>query len=364
MKRTDSSPSASAPGSSSGLVIIPADSPKLAQIRVEAVKLADLPVNEVVAPGKVEVNPNRVSRLPLPVPGRISEVLIKLGDAVSAGQPLLTIESPEVDAAQSAYVQAEAALTQAKAALVKAQADYDRVRDLYEHDAVAKKDVLNAESALIQAKAAVEQAKAAKEQALRRLKLLGVTPGDFRQPLVVRAPLSGKVLEINVVAGEYRNDTTAPVLTIADLRTVWVAANVPENSIRLIQIGKQVEITLDAYPGEVFHGRVARLGDTLDPQTRTVKVFVELENAQGRFRPEMFARLRYWESVQQMPVLPVGAVLQDDGQSVIFVEQSQGRFERREVVIGTRVGAMIAIVRGVSPGERVVVDGTVLLRNP
>src|SRR5215475_11470387 len=352
-----------------GVVIIPPDSPKLAQIRVEPIKLEAMPAGDVTAPGKVEVNPNRVSRVPLPVAGRVTRVLVKLGDSVAAGQPLLTLESPEANAATTACRQSESAVAQANAALVKAQADYDRATDLFAHDSIAKKEVINADSALKQSKAAVdlaragvEQAEAARAQALKVVGLLGIKPDDVKPQVVVRAPLCGKVLEIGIVAGEYRNDTTAPVLTIADLRAVWMTSDVPENSIRLISVGEFVDITLDAYPDQIFSGRVARIADTLDPKTRTIKVMIELNNAGGRLKPEMFGRIRHLEGVQETPALPVGAIVQDGGKNIIYVEQGKGRFEAREVVTGRRSGGLAPIVSGARPGERVVVDGVMLLR--
>ena len=361
---------------SPGIVIIPTDSPKLAQIRVEPIKLEPMPAGEVTAPGKVEVNPNRVSRVPLPVAGRVTRVLVKLGDGVAAGQPLLMIESPDVNSAtatfrqsESAVAQANAALSQANAALVKAQADYDRAADLFAHDSIARKEVINTDSALKQSKAAVdlawagvEHAEAARAQALKALGLLGIKPGDPKPQVVVRAPLAGKVLEIGIVAGEYRNDTTAPVLTIADLRAVWMTSDVPENSIRLISVGESVDITLDAYPDQTFSGRVARIADTLDPKTRTVKVMIELNNARGRLKPEMFGRIRHSEGVRETPALPSCAIVQDGGKNIIYVEQGKGRFEAREVVTGRRSGGLTPIVSGARPGERVVVDGVMLLR--
>jgi len=295
---------------------------------------------------------------------------------VAAGQPLLTLESPEANAAattyrqsESAVTQANASLSQANASLVKAQADYDRSSDLLEHGSIAKKEVINADSALKQSKAAVElagagveQAKAARAQALKALGLLGIKSGDAKPQVVVRSPLAGKVLEIGIVAGEYRNDTTAPVLTIADLRRVWMTSDVPENSIRLVSAGEFVDITLDAYPDQTFGGRVARVADTLDPKTRTIKVMIELDNARGRFKPEMFGRIRHLEAMRETPALPVGAIIQDGGKKIVYVEQDKGKFEAREVVTGNRSGDMVAIVSGLRPGERVVVDGVMLLR--
>ncbi len=343
-------------------VVLPPDSPMLAQIRRAPVAVQNLPTDEMVTAGKVEANPNRVSKVVLPVTGRVVSVLVKTGDAVKKDQPLLTMQSPDADAAMSAFLSAKAAEGQADVALGKAKADADRASDLFEHNAVAKKDVQAAGSALAQAEAALEQARASREQSMRRLTVLGLSPGGFDQQVVVRAPLSGKVLELSVVPGEFRNDTSVPVMTIADLSTVWVTAQVPETYIRFVQIGERVEIGLVAYPGRMFDGRVSRIADTVDPQTRTVKVQAELENRNGELRPEMFGTVHHIEATAPTPVVPAGAIIQSGDRSVVFVETAPGRFERRAVTVGARTGDVIRVVSGVAPGEHVVVDGAMLLQ--
>ena len=343
-------------------VALAADSPMLKQLKRERVALRDLPTDEIVAPGKLEANPNRVTKVVLPVAGRIASVLVKTGDAVKKDQPLLTIQSPDADAAMSAYLSARATETQSDVALTKAQADADRASDLFQHDAVAKKDVQAAESALAQAKAALEQAKASREQSLRRLTVLGLSPNGFDQQVVVRAPLSGKVLDLSVVQGEFRNDTTVPLMTIADLSTVWVASQVPESYIRFVQIGEPVEISLVAYPGEKFDGKVLRIADTVDPQTRTVKVQAELDNRAGRLRPEMYGSIHHIEATRPTVVVPAGAVIQNGDRSVVFVEAAPGRFEQRAVNVGPRAGDVVRIVSGVKQGDLVVTDGAMLLQ--
>ena len=347
---------------SPGLVALPGNSPKLRLIKVEPVRLQDVPIDEVTVAGKIEVNPNRVSRVVLPVAGRVVSVFVKLGDRVDSGAPLLALESPDADAAESAYIQAEATVTQARAALVKAQADFDRASDLYQHNAIAKKEVLSTENSLTQAKAAVEQAGAAKEQAARRLEILGLKAGTFGQQVIIRSPISGKVLELSVAPGEYRNDTTAALMTIADLSTVWVSANVPESYIRRVDVGEHVDITLLAYPGETFKGRVRRIADMVDPQTRTVKVQAELDNPAGKLLPEMYGSVRHVEDMHPEPVLPVGAIVHGDENSYVYVQLEPGKFQKTNVQTGKRSGDVISIVSGVKPGDRVVVDGAMLLQ--
>ncbi len=352
----------SGPPAQPGVVILPADSPKRKEIRVETIEAADVPRDEVDAPGKIEVNPNRVSHVVLPVAGRVTAVDVHVGDFVKQGQPVLTVESADIDAANSGFIQSQAAVSQARANLVKAQSDYDREKDLFEHDAVARKDVLSAENALAQAKSSLDQALAAEEGSRRRLQIYGLTPGRYGQRITVNAPISGKVLELSVVQGEFRNDTNAPVMTIADLSTVWVAADVPESKIRFIELGERVDLELAAYPGQVFHARVMRLGDTVDPQTRTIKVQAELENSGGRLRPEMYGRMHQIDSVVHVPVIPSGAIIQGDGQNAVWVERSPGKFEQVAVTLGNKAGDKVGVLSGLKAGDRVVVDGAMLLK--
>jgi cobalt-zinc-cadmium efflux system membrane fusion protein len=327
------------------------------------VELAEVSTDEIVAPGRVIANPNRIARVLLPAPGRILEVLAGLGSTVERGQSLLTLESPDADGAISGYRQAEAGERQAAAALTKVEADLERARDLYGVRAIAQKDLLSAENDLAQARGAADVAHAAREQAERKLDLLGLKPTDSRQRLVVRAPIDGKVLEISVAPGEYRTDTAAPLMTVADLSTVWIASDVPESSVRLIHVGDPVSIGLLAYPGETFVGRVARIADGLDPQTRTLKVYVELSNAQGRLRPEMFGTVRHAGAPRKMPVLPPGAIVQEYGRSTVFAERAPGQYERRQVTVGAPVSDRLPVLSGVQAGDRVVVDGAVLLKD-
>jgi membrane fusion protein, heavy metal efflux system len=350
-----------APVKTNQIVIAP-DSPKLKQVHVEKVVAGDVPANEVVAPGKIEVNPNRVSHVVLPLAGRVVNVMVKTGDAVTQGEPLLKLESPDADAGVSAYLQAQAQVAQARTALIKANMDLERVRDLYEHKAIANKEVLSAESAVAQGQATLDQAQAAVQQTQRKMELLGLKPGIFGQQISVSAPISGKILELNVVPGEFRNDLSASLITIADLSSVWVSSDVPESDIRFIDPGERLDIELTAYPGETFHGRVTRIADTVDPQTRTVKVRGELDNSHGRLRPEMFGKMRHVEGTTRMPLVPAAAILESEGANVVYREVSTGTFEPVTVTLASRVGDKIAVKSGLSVGDRVVTDGVMLLR--
>ena len=297
----------------------------------------------------------------MPVPGRIKRVLVGIGDSVEQDQPIFTIESPEISSATSSYRQAIARVGQTKVALTKAEADLSRLQELFANRAVAQKEVLNAQAVLAQAKSDVEQGQAQLEEGQRRFTILGLTAGVPNQEVVVRAPLSGKILEINVTAGEYRNDTSAPLMTIADLSILYMAADVPETQIRLITKNEAVKISLSAYAGELFLGRVTRIADTVDAATRTIKVRAELKNSFGRFRPDMFGEMRHEESFREVPVVPAGAIIQSDKNSIVWREKSAGVFEPVPVTFSKQNEGRVPVLSGLSAGDRIVTDGAMLL---
>ena len=343
-------------------IAIPPDSPKLQQIRVATVTTQNVAIDEVVAPGKVEVNPNRVSRVMLPVTGRVVGTPVRIGDSVVQGQPVLLLESSDADAALAADLQAAAAVSQAKTAYNKAKADYERYKDLFEQEAVAKKDYLAAEAALAQAQTALDQAEVGRRQAKARLDLLGLNPNELRQKIAVRAPIGGKILEMNAVAGEFRNDPNSPLMTIADLSSVWITSDVPENQIRMIRIGEHLQVQLTAFPDRTLQARVTRIADVVDPATRTVKVYAELSNPHGDYRPEMYGRVRHATQTRSLAAVPAGAVIQAASESYVYREIQHGEFERAPVETAGRVNNYIGILKGVRAGDRVVVDGAMLLR--
>jgi len=337
-------------------------SPQLARIRVGKVEAASVPVDEFDAPGKVELNPGRISRVSLPMAGRVRDVMVVLGDEVKQGQALLTLDSPDVATLNSSLRQAEANISQSKATLAKAEADLLRVRDLFGNRAIAQKEVLASETAVAQARSNLDQATSSRDEMSRKLSLLGLRPGSMDQIITVRAPVSGKVVDVAVAPGEYRNDTSAAVLTIADLSTVWVTADVPESRIRLIQKGEPVSITLAAFPDRTFTGRVKRIADQVDPQTRTIKVRAELSNPKGQFRPEMFATIRHSHGSTKSLIVPKSALFQQQDRTTVYVERAPGEFDEVAVKVPWQDGERAAIEGGLRAGDRVVVDGVTQLR--
>ncbi len=341
--------------------MLPPDSPKLRQIRTAVVETREIPEEVVAAPGKVEVNPNRVSRVLMPVPGRVRQVMVRLGDAVAEGQALITLESPEAEAAISGMNQVRARHRQRLSSQAKAEKDLVRIKLLHEHRAAALKDLINAENDLVQVQSEVQASQAEAEEAQKRLEMLGLKPDGSEREVTVRAPIAGRVLEIAVAPGEYRTDTAASLMTVADLSTVWVTSNVPEGSIRLVQVGEPLEIVLVAYPNETFRGRVTRIADVVDAETRTVKVHAELANPEGRFRPEMFGSISHSHGLRNVTVVPASAVIQSGQGPIVYREKGTGDFERVKVTVEAARNGFIPVLSGLRGGERVVADGALLL---
>lgn len=333
-----------------------------AQIRVEPVRMVMAPAEQVIVPGKIEVNPSSLSKVAIPLPGRVTKVLVAVGDSVQKGKPLLILNSPETGTAVSNYQQAVAKVVQSKSGVAKAEADLAREQDLYAHGAVAEKEVLSTKAQLTQAQSELAQSNAAQDEAMRKLRIFGIEPNSKDDQVVVDAPVSGKVLDLSVVAGEYRNDVSAPVMTIADLSTIFMTADVPESSIRLIDVGDQVEMQLNAYPGEKFTGRVKQVADTVDPATRTVRVRVVLNNLKERFRPEMFGQLQISGPTKEMASVPVGAVIQTPSEQIVYRETSGKQFEPVTVKTGQRIEDRLIILSGLDAHSRIVVDGPMLVR--
>jgi RND family efflux transporter MFP subunit len=142
---------------------------------------------------------------------------------------------------------------------------------------------------------------------------------------------------------------------------VWVTSEVPETAIRFIKLGEPVRIDLAAYPGETFRGRVTLIADTVDPQTRTIEVRAELLNPDGRLKPDMFGNFQLAEQTEQKPTIPVAAVIAAAGKALVWREVSKGVFQRVEVSTGAQVGDRVAVLDGLNPGDRIVVDGVMLL---
>jgi cobalt-zinc-cadmium efflux system membrane fusion protein len=302
------------------------------------------------ATGKIAFDEDHTSRVGSPLSGRVDSLLVKPGDLVRKGQPLLTIVSPEVEAAIAELQAAEADLSLQKRTL-------ERTRALFTDQAVARKDVSQAESDLAKAQAARERSRA-------RLGLLGINPNEHTSRFTLRAPIAGTVVERQALPGaEVRGDAGTPLVTISDLDRVWVFADVYERDLASVSSGQTAQVTVASYPGVTFPARIEHVGEVEDAQTRTVKVRLMADNGAHKLKPEMFARVILPLSGPAAAVtVPGNAVLTDGDANVVIVSMADGKFSKRTVQVGSEVDGRLAVLSGLHPGERVVVDGALFVK--
>jgi membrane fusion protein, heavy metal efflux system len=298
----------------------------------------------------VEANPDRYARIYPPLAGRIAQLHVRLGDEVRQGQLLVTLHSPDYMAAQSDY-------TKAKSAFLLATRNWERQKDLLEHKIAAKKEVEQSQKDL-------EAAQSDLESVTARLRMLGLNPETDRlgQPLEIHSPISGRVVDLSATTGEFRNDSNAPLMVIADLSTVWLTANVQEKDIRYLAKGQQVNAVFAAYPGEVMRGKVLFVGDLLDPETRSIKVRVAFPNPDGRFKPGMFMTMNFEGFPEKVVTVPTSAVVQIGGTSFVFEQVKPWTLAAREVEPGAQRGERVVIQKGLSAGATILAKEGVLFQ--
>jgi len=329
-------------------VAVPEGSPVRARLAIAPVAEQDIK-RDLVLPAMVEADPARLIKVLPPLAGRVTQLTAELGQRVEAGQPLVVIDSPDLGSAYADY-------DRAKVLLALALKNRDRQRGLAKIGGAAEKDLQQAETDYVTNEAELRRAEA-------RLKQIGVdaeTPEKART-VTVTAPMSGSVIELDVAPGAYWNDSTAALMTIADLRTVWVTAMVPEKDTALVAKGQTVDVVFAAYPTETFKGRVLFVSDVLDPDTRRTKVRIAFDNPDTRLRPGMFANATFHAPEQRASVVPSSALVLKDDASQVWIETAPWAFESRSVDIAFQQGEQVVLKRGVKPGERVVVKGGVLL---
>lgn len=331
-------------------IIIPQGSGLRSRLSVQKVTVKDSP-HALILPAAVEADPAHTINILPPVAGKVVKLIVRLGDHVEKGQPLLVIESGDL-------AQAYADDDKARDALKLAERTLERVRGLQKAGAGAVKDLEQAESDSAQARAEFNRAEA-------RLKQIGVASrhkGESRL-LTLTAPLTGSVTALATASGAFVNDLTASLMTIANLDSVWVTANVPESDIAHISKGLPVDVSLPAYPGEVFRGAVAFVSDVLDADTRRNKVRIAFANPAGRFKPNMFASASFNVPQNKAVFVPNSALLMDNDSTVVLVEVAPWTFVKRPVVTGYGEGDGARIDKGLNPGDRIVSKGGVLLND-
>jgi cobalt-zinc-cadmium efflux system membrane fusion protein len=334
---------------SGNIVSVPEGSPVRGKLAIETVAAKDIK-RDLVLPAVVEADPAHLIKVSPPLSGLVNQLKVELGQRVKSGQGLVIIDSPDLGTAYSDY-------DRAKVLLALAQKSRDRERGLEKIGGAALKDLQQAETDYVTAQVEYQRATA-------HLKQIGVDDPDApdkSQTVTVTAPMDGSVIDLQVAAGEYWNDPTVALMTIADLSTIWVTASVPEKDTSLVTKGQSVDVVFPAYPGEIFKGEVLFVSDVLDPDTRRTKVRIAFQNPDTRLRPGMFANVSFYAPVQSQPVVPASALVLKDDENQVFVETAPWTFEARDVDIGFQQDDQVVLSGGVKPGERVVVRGGVLL---
>jgi cobalt-zinc-cadmium efflux system membrane fusion protein len=320
--------------------------------------------DSVETPGQLVPDEDRTSRLGAPARGRIIAIHVNVGDRVSVGQPLVTIQSQEAGSARADHAKALAELNSRQAAANYARTARDRAERLLELKAVSRQDVERARADDELARAAQAGAEAEVERARAALSQLGVTPGG---EIVLRTPIAGVVLKRDAVSGAVV-DAGTPLITVTDISTLWLQAAATETTAAAVRPGAAVHFVVPAFPNETFEARVQNIGAGLDPLTRTLAVRAMVRNPSARLRPEMFAKVWVTAGVTRSAVVvPADAIQLLDDRSVIFVafsgEAGGTRFERRDVEIGSTTGNRAEVIKGVHPGESVVVEGAFALKS-
>ncbi len=326
------------------------------RIKVGHPTLVDL-ADKLQVPSRVEVDEERLVRVGSYVTGRIIDLYVMLGDNVKAGAPLARITSPELTQAQLAYLRAASrkVLTE-KAA--------ERAHHLLAADVIPIAEVERRESELEVARAELE---ASKDQ----LRLLGVDStvlkelvkqGHILPSVSINSPRNGIVIARSVIVGQVVQPADQ-LFGVADLSSVWVVGDVPEQIARNVRIGQHVEIHVPALGEITFDGLIIFVADTVDPMTRTVMVRTMVENPQRKLKPDMLASMHITDNLHKSLVVPETAVVREANRDYVFLSHGDNRFERVPVELGPEVADMRPVVSGLTIEQSIVLDGAFHLDN-
>ena len=300
--------------------------------------------------GRVTFDEDRTAQVGSPVEGRVTRVLVKPGDQVKLGQPLLVVRSPSFTLAESAEQKARSAFRVAEKNLARAQR-------LFAEGAASQREVTEAEDALAQARAEYERTAA-------DLASLGGRQEQHSPEFQLTAPINGVVVSRTLAAalGAEVQPGSGNLFIIADLSHVWVLADLPEREMAGIGPGLPVEVAAQAYPGVRFSGTVAYVSEILDQSTRTAKLRCLIPNKLLRLKPEMFVDVTLHRPSADL-LIPTSAVVTRGDKFFVYVEDDDKprTYTPREVTLGPEIGTLVPVVKGLQGGERIVVEGAILL---
>jgi cobalt-zinc-cadmium efflux system membrane fusion protein len=336
------------------LFTVPQD--QMAHVQVVAVEKNKLP-RKLRFSGNVTYNAFKTTPVFSPIGGPVHEILVAPGQTVAAGEPLLTVNSPDYSAARSAYLKA-------RDGSFLADKIYTRSQDLYAHGALAEADLQQAETSRNQAQADLQ----ASEDMLRALGLkdpeaMVKNPPKTTLQIPLPAPVSGEVVERLVGPGQLLQAGATQVFTISDMSTVWVLVNVYQSDVAYVHVGDSVDITTDTYP-QAFHGKISYVAPALDPNTRTLQARIVTSNPRKILKKDMYVTaILQAGTIQNAITVPDAAVLRDtENMPFVYVQSGANQFARRLVKVGDSQDGRTLISEGLKEGERVVGDGSLFLQ--
>jgi membrane fusion protein, heavy metal efflux system len=333
---------------------------QLASVKVEPVEKRDFPV-EKEAVGSIDFNEDMAVQVFTPYQGRIIALFAAVGDDVKKGQTLFTIDSPDL-------LQAESTLIAAAGVREFTTRNLTRLRELYKTLAISQRELDQATSDQQTAEGNLRAARDA-------VRLFGKTDAEIDRiiaersadpTLVVPSPISGRVTARNAAPGLFVQPGNAPApFTIADIETMWMLAEVAEADSPAFRVGQDVRVTLAAFPGRMFDGKITTIGASVDANTRRVMVRSVIGDPQHELRSGMFANfvIRLGPPVRSAGIPLDGVVREGDGTMTVWITADRRRFTRRAVKIGAQHDGYRQIVEGVQLGELAATEGALFLSN-
>jgi cobalt-zinc-cadmium efflux system membrane fusion protein len=333
---------------------------QLKSVKVETVGERDFPI-EKTSVGSIDFNEELLTQVFTPYQGRILGLFAKVGDEVKKGDTLFTIDSPDL-------LQASSTLIAAAGVLDLTNRNLDRLKMLYQTRAVSQKDVEQATSDQQTAQGAYRAARDA-------VRIFGKTDADIDRVveerhvdpiLVVTSPIEGRITARNAAPGLFVQPGNPPApYTVADISTMWMLANVAESDSPAFMVGQEAKVSVMAYPGRVFEGRISTIGSFVDPNTHRVLVRSEIADPQHELRSGMFANfvIRTGDPMRSVAMPLDGVVREGDGTMTVWVTADRRRFTRRTVKVGLERGGYHQILEGLQPGELVATEGALYLSN-
>ncbi len=361
-----------------GTVVLTDEAIKNGGIVVAPVR-ATMRADRIAAAGRLTVDDTRTVRVGALQEGLILDTAAQVGDRVAARQLLATLHSHALHDAWAGYRKALADERRVERQLSFAVDAHERAERLYADKAMAQQDVQRAAVERNSTAEMLEAAKAEVARSIEELEHVGVTvsedgptptaeataaaAGAASERVPIRTPTGGVVLERLVTPGTTVTVGT-PLFVVSDLSALWAIAEVDESHLSRVKTGGSVDVSVAAYPGEVFRGTITFVADTINPVTRRVTIRSAVANADRRLKPEMLATMSLGEGAPRPAlVVPTGAVQTVDGALTVFVEEARGRFVARQVQTGTEADGLVEITSGLKEGERVVAAGSFVLKS-